>query len=329
MIKIEQKYLPSKKFIYILSAVALVAILVATAGFLGKNISKYDVKDNNLVVSSSTDSSLQAFQKLDSDNDTLPDWQETLYGTDPQKADTDGDGTNDANEMTVNRDPLLANTAKAGLEPNDKIDPKIIAEENKITEEYESLNATDKLARITLSEFIASQPTGREMTEVEQNLLLSRIMENLPEKSEASTTKISDLKIVDTSSQATKDYSNAYFKITEKIKPVFGKELEIMNKMLAVEYQVGDNKNLLEIIAVYKKVIDELKKIPVPSNLSINHLSIINILEEILSQDIAMANIAKDPVQSYSSFIAYASFLSKLVSVLGETDAKLNIVRKQ
>ncbi len=42
---------------------------------------------------------------LDSDNDGLKDWEETVYGTDPNKPDTDGDGTKDGDEIAQKRNP--------------------------------------------------------------------------------------------------------------------------------------------------------------------------------------------------------------------------------
>lgn len=43
---------------------------------------------------------------VDSDFDTIPDTEETLFGTDPNKADTDGDGFNDADEIKNGYNPL-------------------------------------------------------------------------------------------------------------------------------------------------------------------------------------------------------------------------------
>ncbi len=42
----------------------------------------------------------------DSDNDGLKDWEEKIYGTDPEKIDTDKDGTPDGEEIKEGRNPL-------------------------------------------------------------------------------------------------------------------------------------------------------------------------------------------------------------------------------
>ena len=47
----------------------------------------------------------------DTDGDGLPDWQETLLGTDPTKADTDGDGVSDKDEVAIGANPTAWGTA--------------------------------------------------------------------------------------------------------------------------------------------------------------------------------------------------------------------------
>lgn len=54
----------------------------------------------------------------DKDKDGLKDWEETLWGTDPEDPDTDGDGTKDGAEVESSRNPLTAG-------PNDAIPPWI------------------------------------------------------------------------------------------------------------------------------------------------------------------------------------------------------------
>jgi len=49
---------------------------------------------------------------IDSDNDSLTDEQEKIYGTDPKKADTDGDGYKDGDEVIHGYDPLVPGSAR-------------------------------------------------------------------------------------------------------------------------------------------------------------------------------------------------------------------------
>lgn len=60
---------------------------------------------------------------FDTDGDGLLDWEEALWGTDPNNPDADGDGTSDGAEVAAHRNPK-----KAG--PNDSLDtPLMIIEQ--------------------------------------------------------------------------------------------------------------------------------------------------------------------------------------------------------
>jgi len=181
--KINRKYLPSKKFILSL-AIAIIFILIAVILSFRDNIF-YSKKNNNFIVSAS--SSFEAFKQVDTDGDGLPDWQENLYGTDPKNADSDGDGTKDEDELKANRDPLKANTAPKNTEPNDKIAPEVIERQKKAEAEYASLTETQKFSRDFFSQYIASQPAGQQMSESEQIAIINKMLansepENLPNK---------------------------------------------------------------------------------------------------------------------------------------------------
>ncbi|MDO8564546.1 MAG: hypothetical protein Q7R88_00975 [bacterium] len=63
----------------------------------------------------------------DADNDTLPDWEEVLWGTDPKHPDTDGDGTTDGEEVVLGRNPK-----KSG--PDDSLETPIILLQKKETD---------------------------------------------------------------------------------------------------------------------------------------------------------------------------------------------------
>src|SRR3989344_2004598 len=54
----------------------------------------------------------------DADADGLPDWQETLLGTDSTKVDTDGDGISDKDEVATGANPTAWGTATTNPDPN-------------------------------------------------------------------------------------------------------------------------------------------------------------------------------------------------------------------
>ena len=82
------QYLPSKKVF----AVAFLAMGVLGWTIVSKHfdVSPLAATRGGTIAIAHAESALQ-----DSDNDGLPDWQETLYGTDPQDPDSDGNGIPD------------------------------------------------------------------------------------------------------------------------------------------------------------------------------------------------------------------------------------------
>ncbi len=95
-------YLPSKKFI------AIVGIIFILGG-IAYGLSRFrtaPVAETNLasvhVVPSDYDSS------ADPDGDGLANWEEALWGTNPNSTDTDGDGSADNIELKTQRNPLIS-----------------------------------------------------------------------------------------------------------------------------------------------------------------------------------------------------------------------------
>ena len=102
-----QKYLPSKKFIIItVSVFAAIGIIFIIINLIEGKGEVFQQKSDLL------------FQKMtlgeiidkDSDGDGLKDWEEALWGTDPNNPDTDGDGILDGAEIQQKREALQLST---------------------------------------------------------------------------------------------------------------------------------------------------------------------------------------------------------------------------
>ena len=102
---------------------------------------------------------------LDSDNDGLLDWEESLWGTDPKNPDTDGDGTKDGEEINLNRDPLTPG-------PNDEnydIEKKISENLEQIKVASEGL--TNQVALELVNQYFTLKQSGQLDAETKQNLI--------------------------------------------------------------------------------------------------------------------------------------------------------------
>jgi len=328
---INRKYLPSKKFLmalYIAIAFILIAIIF---NYLEPIVIKYLVSHP---IADTTGVTVVVNIDLDSDNDGLVDWKENLYGTNPKLADTDGDGTNDVEEIALNRDPLKANTAPKGQEPNDKIDPAKIEESQRAIEEYQSLNATEKMSRDLMSDIFANQQISGAMDQQTIDSIVQKSIQDMPVKEYSGITKESDLNLIDVNEKTfNKDlavYTKSYYNETESYRKVAGKDLNIINNYISTGNDVRTD--MKQITLKYQTIINNLIEAPLPSlpdsSGTIAHLTLINDLEKLIQvdNDIINTNI-KDMATIFSDLSVYNSTTKELLLALQVMDSMLKINR--
>jgi len=329
MLKINRKYFPSRKFLMALSIAVAVILLAIIFNYWKPNTTEFINSD--LAFSTNASSSIM---NIDSDNDGLPDWKENLYGTDPKKADTDGDGTNDAEEISQDRDPLKANTASKGQEPNDKIDSAIIEKNKKEIEDYEKLNEIDKFSRNLISNIVASQPTNGPMSTDTINSIVAGSLNELPQKNYTSITKDADLNLLKTDGTNLKrnmtDYVNNYYRETNKLVPILGTDLGIINSYIS-NGSTSSKSEMLKLTDKYQAIVNNLIKMPVPVAIGyydINyHLRVINDLEKIIAIDKDIINSNYESLGIFSNIYTYTNIVQDLFSTLKTIDIVLKIQR--
>ena len=326
--KIDKKYLPSKKFV---TAVSIAAVLVLIAVALG-SIKFSGTKNTNL----STINASSSPSEIDSDNDGLPDWEEALYNTDPHNIDTDGDGTPDGEEITEGRDPLKANTAAYGQTPNDKISTALIAQDQEISSVDQNISATQKMAQDLMSNIFASQPVNGTMDQNTQDTLTQQALNDIPQKQFTGSTTIADLNIVNATDEKTfiKDllvYATAYYAQINTLRKTLGQDLIIIDENISSGNTTENNTQMLKIISVYQTIINNLIKMPIPAisnSLAIQyHLRIINDVEILvdIDNDIMNASSNNDGAVIYSDLTLYNDTLADLKTALGVVDIIFNV----
>ena len=331
MIKIDKKYLPSKKFLIALSIAIFIILIAVILNFWKPGSHK---NEGTLLAVNNTNASSTPMN-IDSDSDGLPDWKEALYGTDPHKADTDGDGTTDTVEIADGRDPLKANTSPAGQTPNDYISADVVAQNQKIVTEYENLNPTEKLSEDLMSNIFASQPVnGQNMDQSTMDSIVQQSIQDLPQKNYTGITQESDLNLIPVNPKTfDKDlltYAQGYYIQTEVYRKIEGQDLNIINTYLSSGKD--DKVGIAKIVSQYQNIVDNLIAAPVPalpgSSGAIYYLALINNLEKLIKIDNDIINSqAKDMASVFSDLSVYNSVMNELMSVLGTLDTVLKINR--
>ena len=230
--------------------------------------------------------------QLDSDNDGLKDWEEKLWGTDPNNPDTDGDGVKDGEELKQGRDPL-----KPG--PDDKL-----AQFQSLPKEPEPTfsspkNLTEELARQLIVQYFSQKGKGETPAISPDNLakdILSQ-SEGRTLKDEFSEKDLN--KFIEPTKENKKIYLNRLGEILENnFKNIKGNEFEILNESLA-KGKEEELEKLVPYISAYQKTVSDLQNLIVPENknyISL-HLLLMNIMNNLEKSVAAMKLVFQDQLK--------------------------------
>jgi hypothetical protein len=289
-----------KKLIFVVFGLLVIAVL----GFFAVRPNSYNYE--GLFSSNSLDNGAQrqAFNsvtKKDSDEDGLKDWEEELWGTDPNNKDTDADGTNDGDEINQNRNPL-----KAG--PNDVLSDEEILSVSKDNNVYDEvgLTATDKFAQDFFTEYLLLKDSEGVVDEYGKNLLIeSTISKVLDSDDSLIGYTNSDLIISDNiDKDFVRVYGNTLGRIIFDNSPETDSESDILNKIIA-----GGSKEEVRkidiIISSYNNTAKEMFSVSVPKDAVEKHIDLIESIEQISKyiEDIGVIN--EDPIRAIVGIEGY------------------------
>ena len=217
----------------------------------------------------------------DTDGDGVLDWEEGLWGTDPNKKDTDDNGVPD--DLEIDKMKIAK-----GINPDDP--------ENK---KEENLTETEKFARELFATTAALNQTGV-MDEKAIDKITTSVAEQIKNPVIRKVYLISDLKIIqDNSLEAAQKYFQNLGNLIDKHKkkyPISAKMPQILNDFVS---NSTDNQKLSEfnlLIDYTKGNIDLMLSLEIPKEFGLSHLNIINTWEQILENLIDIKLVDSDPI---------------------------------
>ncbi len=230
---------------------------------------------------------------VDSDGDGVKDWEEALFGTDPNKKDTDGDGILDNEESQ---------------------DQFVFKEKESIDSQKPQNNSlTSDIAQTFFTNYLTQKKSNPDLT-AEQILAIAENSTKDIALSYGKQFEVTDIKISknQTKSQYEKEIDTAFFGASIKKQDT---EIQIVEKALK-NNDKNELKKLDPIINSYQKIIDDTLKITVPEDNVGLHLVYLNTLK-ILKQDISnMKLILDDPVKAYVYINSYQVNIKKMLVVI-------------
>lgn len=298
-----KQYLPSKKFIRLLIAFAVLGIIFILAyNFSPKK--KFFFFQNKEATLQTGDLTINALIQRDTDGDGVPDWEEALWGTDKNNK-TSFDGISDLTYIQNKKGELKVNQ-------NDSAN--------------QNLNETDRFARDFFTAYVAMKTSGQV-----DNTAINNFSNALGQKivDSAVIDKYSEKDIKITKSAEPKDQEDYYItagNLFETYKNAgVGSELEVAGVMASTG-NIEDNQNqssLLKISEAYQEFAQKLLLVPVPKSLTEYHLQIINSANNTGVAVLNMSKMMTDPVTGISGISQYEKYSEDLITSVNDLEAFL------
>lgn len=245
----------------------------------------------------STHDLLVAYAGKDSDGDGLPDWQEALYGTDPQNAHSVSPTMTDAEAVaqglvTPRFDSASSTSVSSASLPGVSAAPSTL---------------TDQFARQLFGEYLKLKAqTGRDPSSSEVAAFTEAQMQSLIDSQKVPDTfNQGQVHVSGTGPDALLAYANAAGKVIEKIDA--GKSKDEVAYFSDAVY-----KNDASALVAVKKYSDAyavatraLMELPVPKELAISHLALANSLMRVSLSLKEMASLETDPILAMLGMASY------------------------
>jgi len=296
---------PSKKIILLLGS----SILAFGGIFVAYTYDTTHGVIENPTIKSKTSLQLisESIQESDSDSDSLKDWEEALWKTDPEVADTDKDGTSDGEEVKVGRDPRVGG-------PKDELTRTIVPKKAVALPE-ENISSNALFAREFFAKYIELKQQGLGKNPEAEALLIDDLMGSAAGLiSSPKVFKLTDIKVIPDSDMVFRTYGNAMGNIIAKnSNPASVHELAILE-----EVTISANRKTLEklddIIAAYAYNINEFRNVAVPQSMLDVHLSLLNNTSALLKHIENFRFLFENPIAAIEAINSYDATVRNLSS---------------
>lgn len=278
-----------------LAVLVVIIGLAAGATLASKKENQIEINANKSTFKTANKNTITTGEaNKDSDGDGLMDWEEKIYGTDPQNPDTDGDGHLDGEEIANGYNPLV----KA---PGDRLSDFPL---NPANSQNDSNNLTNRLMATLAQKIIElnkeRQDDNQGMAVPNPRKLIADFLKNVPaDEYNFSAEKDFDpakIKISkDNSKAAARKYLENFGSI---IKRSFSSSDKLGKHIVRDAYQSEDFTEFDKLISAYESAINEFYGLTVPSGWAELHEEEIKLLISTKKVYEAMRYFKKDPAKT-------------------------------
>ena len=296
------------------------ALLLATGLVIIAYVAAVGVTHPPIAVASTETALLQQIASKDSDGDGLPDWEESLYGTDPHVIDTRGLGMTDGEAVAKG---LIVPSAIVDLPGPRTTSSTDLAEYGLAAPAEGSLTAAFAQNFFMLYLSAKEGRGGAPLTEADTAAIAEKAVADLAASlGETPLFKsAADLGSADSGSEALQRFAVSVEAVLLAYKPEASKsELFYLEDTLTT----GDDTNLAalqSIAANYREVAAGLAVLPVPQELGGAYLEFVNALYRIGQITSDFARVKTDPLATMLALTQYPKAVLTLGNALIEINA--------
>ncbi|MEI6581082.1 MAG: thrombospondin type 3 repeat-containing protein [bacterium] len=302
-----KKYLPSEKFIRLIIGFAVLGIVFLVVYLLFSSKTNFLSSKNGTLQTQNL--TVNELIKKDSDGDGVLDWEEALWGTDPNKAAT------------------FDNIPDKTYVENKRKELKVANPEDPATNTTNENNETAKFARQFFASIAAMKQNGDVSAETINNVS-NALGQNIINPTMIDKYTEADIKIA--KGDLTQDQEDYYVKaanLFEKYKAQgIGDELEIIGGMAGTGVTNKDSVDKLNTIATaYQEYAQKMTVLPVPESLKTYHIQIINSSNNTGISVKDMIKITDDPIVGLSGLSQYEKYSQDLITSVGNLETFLSV----
>ena len=295
-----KKFLPSKKFVYVISiCIGACLLILGFASYFGSSSAF-----SKAPLSISSNATLSDLLSQDSNNNGIADWEETLYGLDPK-----ADGA--TNKKIIDAQKLK------------------IREENGITDENSASSTTEtaNLSREMLSTILALKQSGNLTPDAVANLTTTLGQNEDSQRDNPQTYSIDNMQVSDDSSAAAlAEYAkNFQTALATADKNGFGNEMAVVYQMLDSTSGPDQAKNLDQYVTVYAQFASDIVAIKTPQLIAQKALALAN-ASALMSRSLAKVEVMyTDAVSGLIGFDEYATSYNSIQTAIPDLMSALGL----
>jgi hypothetical protein len=287
------KYLPSKRFVRFIGGILAVTLIVWVCSMVfGKN-QIFKNNDAEANVKALSNDNIHDAYKIDSDSDGLYDWEEGLWGTDPNDPKSNGTGVNDKDYVEVKKKDIQD---KNNLSADSDIDA--------------NPNQTEILARQFLSTASLVQQQGG-LSSDSLNSFSNAFGQTLNNASIKDPFTVSDVKVGAVDVNVYKD------NLGKDFKPILSADLEELENIY--ELANGDDSaiaNIDKLVVLYRDLSNDVLNTQAPYDAAGIQLQIINNASKLSIAFINLKHLNDDPLLAVVGFREYEQYSEGLQEAL-------------